>query len=107
MSFQKKDDAGFQFPQIVGVFGTVHAVTAGSASTTTGAFGTGTTLVRVSVSNNSTHVHFAKGATPTATTSNALIPSGTIEYMYVAPGEKLAFLRGASADINVTVTELV
>lgn len=107
MSFQKKDDAGFQFPQIVGVFGTVHAITAGVASSVTGVFATGTTLVRVAVSNNSTHVHFAKGATPTATTSSALIPTGTTEYMYVAPGEKLAFLRGAGADINVTVTELV
>lgn len=107
MSFLKKDDAGWQLPQIIGAFGTVHAVTAGAASSATGAFATGTTLVRVAVSNNSTHVHFAKGTAPTATSSSSLIPSGTVEYMYVAPGEKLAFLRGAGADINVTVTELI
>ena len=108
MSVVLRDSNGHEFAQIVGAEGPISVMTAGSASTQSAAFGLSTTLIRVAVSNNSTHVHYAIGTNPTAnTTACAIIPSGTILFLPVAPGQKIAFLRGAAADINVTVTEIL
>ena len=108
MSVVLRDSNGHDYAQVIGKEGTVSVMTAGASSTQSAAFGDSVTLVRVTVSNNSTHVHYAIGANPTAnTTACALIPSGSILFLPVAPGQKIAFIRGAAADINVTVTEIV
>ena len=108
MSVVLRDSNGHDYAEIVGKEGAVSVMTAGATSSQSAAFGDSTTLVRVAVSTNSTHVHYAIGTNPTAnTTTCRLIPSGQIVSLSVAPGQKIAFIRGAAADINVTVTEIV
>lgn len=108
MSVVLRDSNGHDYAQVIGKEGTVSVMTAGATSSQSSAFGDSVTLIRVTVSNNSTHVHYAIGTNPTAnTTTCALIPSGSILFLPVASGQKIAFIRGAAADINVTVTEIV
>lgn len=90
---------GFGYP------GTVQKVTAGAASApVTNAFGAQTNVVRVAVI--TADVHFALDAAPTATTNDSIIPAGTVEYLLVHPGQKLAFIRAGATDATVTVTEM-
>ncbi len=109
MSKLLKDQAGVIYPAIVGKLGTNQNMTAGVTATASTAFGQETTLIRVatnSLTGAGAHVHFAIGTTPVATTSSALIPCGFIEYIAVAPGDKISVLRGGALDINVSVTEI-
>lgn len=109
MSKVQKDQAGIVYPGIVGKLGTNQNLTAGVTATASSAFGQETTLIRVatnSLTGAGSHVHFAIGTAPTATTSTALIPCGVIEYIAVAPGDKISVLRGGALDINVSVTEI-
>jgi len=110
MSKLQKDQAGNVYPEMVGKLGTTQVLTAGSASSQSTAFGTETTLIRIATTNltgTGAHVHYKTGTNPTADgTTSALIPCGLIEYVVVAPGDKIAVLRGGGTDISVSVTEI-
>jgi hypothetical protein len=49
--------------------------------------------------------YYKVGANPTATTSDTYLPSGTVEYIAIAPGEKVAAIR-SSADGTLNITEM-
>lgn len=110
MSKLQRDQAGNLFPAIVGKLGATQIIAAGSTSSQSTAFGQETTLIRVAVSTHTgtdAHVHFAIGSNPTATTTGSpMFPCGTVEYVLVAPGDKIAFIRGGGADIDVSITEI-
>jgi hypothetical protein len=109
MSKLQRDQAGNLYPAIIGKLGTAQVLTAGSASSQSSAFGQETTLIRIASSNQTgvgAHVHIATGTNPTATTSSTLIPCGLIEYVAVAPGDKIAVLRGGGTDISLSITEI-
>lgn len=108
MSFLKRDDAGHIYPQGVGRLGTTHGLYAGNINLQTGAFATGTTLVRVAVSGGDLHVYFAIGADPVAVDDvSPMLPMGHVEYFAVTPGEKMAFLQPHGGTTYVSVTELL
>lgn len=109
MSKLQKDQAGVTYPAIVGKFGTTQVLSATATSQQTSAFGQETTLVRIGTSNLTgagAHLHIAIGANPTATTSNTMVPCGLIEYVVVAPGDKIAYLRGGATSIDFSITEI-
>lgn len=108
MSVVLRDSNGHEYAQIVGAEGPVSVMTAGATSSQSAAFGASVTLVRVAVAGSGQHVHFLIAANPTATTTTcASIPSGTILFLPVAPGQKIAFIRGGATDVGVTVTEIL
>lgn len=82
---------------------TTQVVTVGAASAaTTNAVGAETHIVRL-VSTTDCHITFA--GTPTATTSDWLLPSGVVEYMTIRPGQKVAAIQN-SAGGSLYVTEM-
>jgi hypothetical protein len=110
MSKLQKDQAGQLYPAIVGKLGTAQGLTAGATSSQSAAFGQETTLVRLATSNYTgagAHVNYQVGANPTAsTTTSPMLPCGLIEYVVVAPGDKIAVIRGGGTSIDVSVTEI-
>jgi hypothetical protein len=109
MSKLAKDAAGNLYPDIVGKFGTSQTITATGTSLQSTAFGQETTLVRVATTNLTgagAHITLAIGANPTATANDPMIPCGLITYVAVSPGDKIAVLRGASTNIDVSLTEI-
>ncbi len=107
MSKQSRDSQGQLWPGIVGKFGTTTGLTVNTTSQQSHTAGTGVTLMRVAVANNNSHIHFEIGTDPTATSSSPLMPAPCIEYFRVELGEKIAFLRGAGTNINVTITDVI
>ena len=108
MSIENKDAYGTQWPEIVGRFGTTHSFYANGTSQQTGAFGEGTTLVRVAVQNGNGHLYMAIGTNPVALDDTGpIIPMGTKEYFAVKPGEKMAFLQPHASSTFVSVTEML
>ena len=102
MTQQVRDDGGAPVPVLRA--GTVQKVTVGATSqATANAFGSGTEVARIVAS---VDCHFALGTSPTATANDHYLPAGALEYLRVAAGEKLAFLRAGTLDGIVTVTEL-
>lgn len=55
----------------------------------TNAFGSSTTTIRVAVDTNCC---ILIGAAPTATTAKCYMPTGTVEYFSVSPGDKIAVI---------------
>ncbi len=110
MSKLQRDQAGQLYPAIIGKHGTTQVVTANATSAQSTAFGAETTLVRIATSNYTgagAHLHYEVGANPTAsTTTSPLLPCGLIEYVVVAPGEKIALIRGGGTNIDVSITEI-
>lgn len=110
MSKLQKDQAGNLYPAIVGKFGTTQVLTAGATSSQSTAFGNETTLIRIATSNLTgagAHIHVKVNSNPTADgTTCAIVPCGLIEYVAVAPGDKIAVLRGGTTDISLSVTEI-
>lgn len=84
--------------------GTVQKVAVAAASAAvTNAFASTTEAIRVAVTTNC-YIKF--GAAPVATTSDHLIPAGTVEFFKLPAGAtKVAFIRD-TADGSATVTEL-
>lgn len=108
MSVNQRDAYGWHYPDIVGRFGATHVIYTSATSQQTPAFATGTTLVRVAVSGNSGYVYFAIGTDPTAIDDvSPIIPSGTVEFFAVQPGEKMAFVQHTGTPIAVTVSEVL
>ena len=107
MSVLLRDSDDHLYPVVVGKEGAVSVLTVSNTSIQISAFAEGVTLVRVAVAENS-HCHYALGTNPTAnTTTCSMIPQNSFLHIAVAPGQKLAFIRGANQDIAVTVTELL
>lgn len=107
MSQISKDRNGQPLPTMVGAFGTNYNLSVSGTSVATSAFAAGTILVRVAVGNADTGVFMAQGTAPTASTSTGiLLPSGSVTYASVAPGQKLAFVSSGTT-IPVTVTEIL
>lgn len=67
---------------------------AGSSAAIATALGSQTNQVRV-VSTTACHVAVG-GSAVAATTSDAYMPAGIVEYFTVSPGQKLAFIQSAS-----------
>jgi hypothetical protein len=108
MSVVLRDSNGHDYAEIVGKEGAVSVMTAGATSSQSAAFGDSTTLIRVAVAGANLHVHYLIGTSPTATTTTcSSIPSGRLLFLSVAPGQKIAFIRGGATDVAVTVTEIV
>jgi hypothetical protein len=107
MSKQVRDSAGHLWPQIVGRFGTTTFLAVDNTSQQSHAAGTGVTLMRVAVANTDSHIHFEIGTNPTATSTSKIMPAPSVEYFRVEPGEKIAFLRGSSSNINVSITDIL
>jgi hypothetical protein len=63
--------------------------------------------MRVAVANTDSHIHFEIGTNPTATSTSKIMPAPSVEYFRVEPGEKIAFLRGSSSNINVSITDIL
>ena len=107
MSKQSRDSQGQLWPAIVGKFGATTFLTVDNTSQQSHAAGTGVTLMRVAVANTDSHVHFEIGTNPTATSASMIMPAPCIEYFCVAPGDKIAFLRGSASNINVSITDII
>ncbi len=100
MTQQVRDDGGAPVPVLRP--GAVQKVNVTTTSAATAAAVSGE-VVRVVAS---VDCHFALGTAPTATANDHYLPAGALEYLRVAAGEKLAFLRSGTLDGIVTVTDM-
>jgi hypothetical protein len=103
MSKLTRDDNG----QIAtfGKMGASQVITVGATSGQSTAVAANCTIVRLS-NTNSAPAFFSIGANPTATvTTSAMLPANAIEYVEVTGGDKIAFIRGATAT-DVCVTQI-
>lgn len=99
MTFLASDNNGHDVQAVA--LGTNQAVAFTTSSSQSSAFGAATRIVRL-VATVDCHVAF--GSNPTATTSSPLLPAGSVEYVAVTPGHKVA-VRGATASGTLHVTE--
>jgi len=106
MSAIIKDSNGQLVPTVVKL-GTSQTFTVTNSSVASTAFGTFTTMVRVSCSLG--HCHFAFGTAPVATVSTSpMMPNNFSEMFAVNPGDKIAVIKDATvAASTVTVTEII
>ena len=79
--------------------GTTQKIYTNNSSQASSAFGSQSEYIRIVGSAN---FHFALGASPTASATSALLPSGEIEILKVSPGEKIAVFHGSSTDVYIT-----
>ena len=86
---------------------TSQVFTVGNTTAQSTAFGSNTTLVRVSCSLG--HCHVAFGANPTASiTTSMMISNNSTSVFKVNAGDKMAYIKDASVTSStVCVTELV
>lgn len=90
------------FDQVYRIDGTTQTVSYDGSVATSNAVGAQTYAIRVAVTSDA---HIKVAGTPTATTSDPFIPSGTVEYFRVTPGQKVAFIKNSAAG-TAYVTEL-
>jgi hypothetical protein len=85
---------------------TSQVFSVGNTTAASTAFGTGTTLVRVSCSLGHCHVSF--GASPTASvTTSMMIPTNSVGIFKVNAGDKIAYIKDATVTAStLCVTEL-
>lgn len=77
--------------------GTTQTAAAGSSSAAvTNAFGAQTYQVRLSAN---TACHYALGASPTASVADPFLPANIVEYVTVAPGQKIAAIQAATGGL--------
>lgn len=83
------------------------AITTSASSQQSSAFGTQTYIIRLGVASSTAAdgVHYSVGLSPTATANSPLISAGGVEYIRVAPGDKVALLQQTGA-LLVTITEV-
>lgn len=94
--------AGQSFASVYRLGTTQTVTTSGTSAATSNAFAAGTQVIRV-VCTEACHIKLA--GTPTATTSDPLLPANTVEYFVAAPGEKLAAIQVDTAG-TLRVTEM-
>lgn len=81
----------------------------GTAAASTNAFGSQTRRLRI-VANSA--CHYLVSGSPTAATTDPFLPANWVEYVTVAPGEKISAVRAASDGLvmatsgSLFVTEL-
>lgn len=82
-------------------------ITTSASSQQSAAFSAQTYCVRLGVASSTiaNGVHYSVGTNPTATANSPLIPADWVEFIRVAPGEKIALLQEAGA-LVVTITEM-
>lgn len=85
--------------------GATTVFTLSGSSQASAAFGPETFQIRVATSGQPAYVKVDDG-TPTATTSDALMPANWVDYVTVTPGQKIAVLQAGTAGL-VSVTEIV
>lgn len=74
----------------------------GTAGTITNAVGANINVVRIVAT---TDCYYAIGAAPTATANDVLLPAYAVEYISIAPGEKVSFIQVSAAGTG-HVTEM-
>ena len=74
-----------------------------STSVASSAFGSQTFQVRIA---STVAVNFRVDKAPTAVTTDALLPAGKVQYVTVAPGEKIAFATVGTVPLLVSVVEI-
>ena len=90
-----------ELPALSVVRNQTAAYTATSAAITN-AVGAGVSVVRL-VATSACHIKVA--VTPVATTSDMLLPANTVEYIAIAPGQKVAAIQNSAAG-TLHVTEM-
>lgn len=95
-----------------GRHGTTQALdfTSVSAAVTT-AFGAQTVVVRISATSSAHYKVYGGEVSSTADSTNPVLRVGTIEYVGVAPGQRIAAVKASggtitSADGRMTITEI-
>jgi hypothetical protein len=84
--------------------GTATVFTLSGSSQATAAFGAETFQIRVATGGQPAFVKVGDG-TPTATTSDTLMPANWVDYLTVTPGQKIAVLQAGTAG-TLSVTEI-
>ena len=84
--------------------GTTTVFTLSGSSQATAAFGAETFQIRVATGGQPAFVKVGDG-TPTATTSDTLMPANWVDYLTVTPGQKIAVLQAGTAG-TLSVTEI-
>lgn len=80
--------------------GATQNVAIGAGSLQSTAFGTNTTLIRIV---GTAACHYAIGANPTASATTSYLPANVVEYIGVAPGQKIAVIQDVGAGtFNIT-----
>jgi hypothetical protein len=73
----------------------------GTSSAQSAVIVTGSGLVRIA--SKACEIHIKFGANPTATTSDILIPPNWVEIFSFKSGDKIAFIRSASASGDISI----
>lgn len=81
--------------------GTTQTIAYDGSAAITNAFGSQTYQVRLAA-NSACHYKIGDGA-QTATTSDPFLPANTVEYVTVAPGQRMAAIKAATGGL-VTAT---
>jgi hypothetical protein len=84
--------------------GATTVFTLSGSSQASPAFGRETFQVRVASAGQPAHIKVDDG-TPTATTSDALMPADWVDYLTVTPGQRIAVLQAGTAGL-LSVTEI-
>jgi len=80
------------------------AFTLSGTSQASAAFGSQTYSIRIAAGDQPAYFKIGDG-TPTATASDALLPAGSVDYLTVSPGQKIAVLQAGTAG-SLSVSEL-
>ena len=81
-------------PQMNSRLGVTQTIAYDSSAAATDAFAAQTRAVRL-VANSACHVAIGDGA-QTATTANPFLPANQVEYVTVAPGQRIAAIKAAT-----------
>lgn len=84
---------------------TNNVVATSVTSVASAAFGAQTFQIRIAATSAVNYKIGDPAATPTATTSDVLLPQNWVEYVTVTPGQKIAFFNPA-ATVTVSVVEI-
>jgi hypothetical protein len=106
MSAIIKDSNGQLVPTLIKL-GTSQTFTVTNSSVASAAFGSQTTMVRVSCSLG--HAHFAFGTAPVAAVATStMMPNNFSEIFAVNPGDKIAVIKDAGVTSStLSVTEII
>jgi len=73
-----------------------------TSSQASSAIATGSGMIRISTQGN--HVHLAFGSAPTASvTTSFFMPTNSVEFFAFKSGDKIAFIRSASASGDISI----
>lgn len=84
--------------------GTTAGFTLSATSQASAAFGSQTYQIRIATGGQPAYFKVGDG-TPTATSSDALMPANWVDYVTVSPGQKVAVLQAGTAG-SLSVSEV-